>query len=95
MVKLVVKMSKALLISAPLIVSVGSVTADVYMKLFMKKEIAQQVSNSLKGFREVSKWPGPREQTDWKDSPGQYPALTGPSTAPKPAGLAPSTCSVL
>lgn len=54
----------------------------------MKKETAQQISNSHKGFKEISKWPGPREQTDGKDSPGQCTALTArlpPSRLPAPA----------
>lgn len=51
----------------------------------MKKEIAQQISKSHKGFREISKWPSLREQIDGKDSPGQRPAGRAGS----------STCSVL
>lgn len=37
-----------------LVFSVGNAPANVYLKLFMKKEIAQQISSSHKGFREVS-----------------------------------------
>lgn len=71
-----------------MIFGIDKVTASLYLKLFMKKEVAQQISNSHKGFREISKWPSLGEQIDGKDSPGQHPALTGPSTASRLAGLA-------
>lgn len=72
-----------------MIFGIDKVTASLYLKLFMKKEIAQQISNShLDILREISKWPSLGEQIDGKDSPGQHPALSGPSTASRLAGLA-------
>ena len=55
---------------------------NVYLKLFMKKETAPQISISHKAFREGSQWPGPRLQTDWKNIWSHCPALTGPCTGP-------------
>lgn len=56
----------------------------------MKKETAQQISDSHKGFKKISKWPGPREQTDGKDSSDQCPALTELPLPPSQQGRLPA-----